>query len=384
MSSVSRAWRALGFALIFCAIAGGCGDAAAPGQAPPPAAHGGGGAGRAGSPLTAAGGAAEPNSNPLPVVTPVYQAGAAAMGGAGGAVAAECGSIEQMAERKIGAVDIVWIVDSSPSMVDEIAAIQANLTKFAEFIGKAGVDHHVLMLAPLDVAAQTPLSMDAAHYKFVPALVDSHNALQLLLDLHTEYASFLRPDAALHFVVVSDDESFVPADTFKSQMEARAGKKFQFHAIASESVNGLACVGSCGLPILCGGAAPGLQYYALADATGGQKISICISDWSMVFGSLQAAVIASAPLPCDYTLPAAPRGETLDPNKVNLKFRAPSASDQTLPRAATQQACERQLAWYYDDPAVPKQIRMCPAACEAISGGGSVRISLGCATVSLN
>jgi hypothetical protein len=372
-----RSVRALGLALICCVITEACSGSASPAAAPVAP------AGVAGAALPAAGHVAEPSENPQPIVIPVAQAGAAAVSGGAGAPE-ECGSIEQMAERKLGAVDIVWIVDGSPSMLDEIASIQSNLANFAQMIGKAGIDHHVIMLAPVDVADQTPLSTDAAHYKFVPAAVDSHNALTLLLDQYADYQPFLRADASLHFIVVSDDESFVPAETFKSQMEEKAGKKFHFHAIASESVDGFACVGSCGIPIVCGGSAPGTQYYALADATGGQKISICVSDWSMVFGPLQSAVIASAPLPCDYTLPAPPRGETLDTNKVNLKFRAPSASDQTLPRAATVQACDKQLAWYYDDPATPKQIRMCPAACDAISGGGTVRISLGCATVSLN
>lgn len=337
-----------------------------------------------GSVPAAAGRAADSSTNPEPLVIPVVQAGSAAVGGGAAGAPAECASIEQMAERKLGAVDIVWVVDGSPSMLDEIAAIQSNLTNFAAMIGKAGIDHHVIMLAPVDVADQTALASDAEHYKFVPAAVDSHNALSLLLDQYPDYQAFLRPDASLHFIVVSDDESFLAADSFKTEMEAKAGKKFHFHAIASESVDGFACVGSCGIPLVCGGSAPGTQYYALADATGGEKISICVSDWSMVFGPLQSAVIASAPLPCAYTLPAAPRGETLDPNEVNLKYSAPASADQILPRAATSQACEHQRAWYYDDPVAPKQIRMCPAACDAISGGGTVRISLGCATVSLN
>ena len=38
---------------------------------------------------------------------------------------------------------------------------------------------------------------DAAHYLHVISPVDSHNALQLLLDQYADYSSFLRPEAAL-------------------------------------------------------------------------------------------------------------------------------------------------------------------------------------------
>lgn len=283
----------------------------------------------------------------------------------------------------LGPADIVWIIDGSASMLDELAAVEQNISAFANSIGAAGIDHHVIMLATTDAAASTPLGSDTARYRFVPALVDSHNALQLLLDQYPSFAPFLRPQASLHFIVISDDESFVLGEDFRAQMEQRAGKKFMFHAIASEDVNGLPCVGACGLPLICGGFAPGREYYALADATGGEKISICISDWSEVFGPLQRAVIESAPLPCDYAIPAPPAGESLDPNEVNLEFSAPAGARRTFPRAASQAACADREGWYYDDPATPHQIRICPAGCAAISGGGTLHIQLGCASVPL-
>lgn len=310
-------------------------------------------------------------------------AGAPAEPAAGSQAPADCGTLTRMADVKLGPADIVWIIDGSASMIDELQAVTDNISAFASSIGAAGIDHHVVMLANTDVAADTPLGKDAAHYRFVPALVDSHNALQLLLDQYGDYSSFLRPEAALHFIVISDDESWLAADDFRNQMEQRAGKKFLFHAIASEDVMGLPCVGACGLPLVCGGFAPGVQYYALADATGGEKISICISDWSKVFVPLQRAVIESAPLPCDYTLPDPPAGEALDPNKVNLAFSAPGAAQRTFPHAARQDACADQQAWYYDDPNTPRQIKLCPAGCKAIAGGGTVQIKLGCETVPL-
>ena len=296
-------------------------------------------------------------------------------------VEGECASIKQTAEVTRGPVDIVWIIDGSASMLDEIAAVQTNITAFSDMIGAAGIDHHVVMLATGDVAAGTGLGADPAHYLYVPSPVDSHNALQLLLDQYVDYQAFLRPEAALHFVLVSDDESWLAGADFKTMMETKAGKPFIFHAIASEDVMGLPCVGACGLPIVCGGFAPGIQYYWLADATGGQKISICIADWSMVFVPLQEAVIASAPLPCNYPIPTPPGGASFDENKVNLEFVSTGAAAATVfPRAADEAGCGTELAWFYP-PEGPTELRLCPAACTAVTAGGTIDIALGCDTV---
>jgi hypothetical protein len=132
---------------------------------------------------------------------------------------------------------------------------------------------------------------------------------------------------------------------------------------------------------VCGGFAPGVQYYWLADQTGGQKISICIADWSMVFGPLQEAVIASAPLPCNYPVPPPPGGSSFDENKVNLEFTATGAmAAAVFPRAADEAGCGSELAWFYP-PEGPTELRLCPEACSAAMAGGTIEIALGCDTV---
>lgn len=378
------------FGLVLLAAASACAPEALPSGSRPgttPAANGGNGAsaGTGGSQpqLPAAGAAGDPDPVIKPT-TPVMTAGAAA-GGSGGAAGdgADCGTIRQQAEATPGAVDIVWVIDGSGSMGDEQAAVQKNIASFADAIGGAGLDHHVVMVAKDNVAAGTALAADALHYQHVSSNVGSHDALQKLLETYQEYSAFLRPSAALHFVIVTDDESRMTATEFRAQMEQLAGKPFTAHAIVSESVSGRACVGACGLPILCGAASPGIEYLALSDATSGQKISICVSDWSTVFEPLKTAVITSAPLPCDYALPAPPSGASLDPTRVNVGVLL-GAGSKTLPRASDSEACASAEAWFYDDPTDPTLIRMCPAACSSISAGGAIEITLGCETVSLN
>jgi hypothetical protein len=297
----------------------------------------------------------------------------------------ECPSTSKTAEVQHAPVDIVWAIDTSASMVDEIAAVEANITQFANMISMAGIDHHVIMLALIDIAAATPLAADPTHYQYVLAPVGSNDALQIMLDSYPAYSSFLRPNASLHFVVVTDDESWVTAADFQTQMEALAGKKFFFHSIASPDAPG-PCVGECGLPIVCGAFAPGIQYYALSDATKGQKISVCTADWTQVFAPLQQAVISSAPLPCDYPIPDPPAGQTLDPDLVNLEY-APEqgGTSELFKRADTEGECATNLAWFYDVPVAPTLLRLCPAACERVrSAGGTINIAFGCKTKTLS
>jgi hypothetical protein len=315
--------------------------------------------------------------------------GLGGMGGSGGGVDPEmCQSVSQTAEVMPGPVDIVWAIDTSGSMVDEVAAVNANITNFATMIQSAGIDHHVVMLASNDVALGTPLGDDAAHYLWMLSAVGSNNALQVMLDMYASYSSFLRPNAPLHLVVVTDDETWLPAAEFRTQMEMLSGKQFIFHAIASENASTdpmalpLPCTGACGIPIVCGAFAPGLEYYNLADATGGQKSSICAADWSTVFGPLQEAVIESVPLPCNYPIPMPPDGETLDPEKVNMELTAQgTATKMVIPRAPSEGDCMANQAWFYDDPAAPTQLLLCPATCELAQAGGTVDIAFGCETV---
>jgi len=375
-SAAARTRPGCGFIALSLCVAGCSGDT--------PAAHGGrsaapgGPSGQAGSAGNAGSGAldeipggrtdAPPPVLPDAPIQPDRPAG-------------ECASIKQTADVMRGPVDIVWIIDASASMLDELAAVQTNIATFASTIGAAGIDHHVVMLTTTDVAAGTPLGSDPSHYLYVPAAVDSHNALQLLLDQYAQYEPFLRAEAALHFVLVSDDDSWLAGQDFKTMMEARAGKSFFFHAIASEDVMGLPCVGACGLPLICGGFAPGLQYYWLADATGGQKISICVADWSMVFGPLQDAVIESVPLPCNYPIPVPPPGESFDQDKVNLEYTSAGApAAEVFPRAADEASCADARGWFYP-PEGATELRLCPAACAAAMGGGTIEIALGCDTV---
>jgi hypothetical protein len=309
-------------------------------------------------------------------------------------------------------VDIIWVVDASGSMLDEQMKIGANLTDFAGKISTANIDVHIVMMTqtaaipvicpvtPDDPLSGTALAGDP-RYKFIKSGVDSHNALDVAVDNFSMYSSFLRPDAATHFVIVTDDESTyrgmgtpdARAMGFETDMMKLLGRSFFLHTISSEGPT--ACrdpncmpdtsTGICAFVMLgCGAAAPGDTYYAVAKATKGLTASICQSDWHGIFDPLSAAVIASAPLPCNYTIPPPPSGSSLDASKVNVRYQpASGATAQLFGKAANAMACSNAPGWYYDDETAPKQVLLCPGACTNVAAGGTLNIAFGCATVVL-
>jgi hypothetical protein len=296
-----------------------------------------------------------------------------------------CASKTFAAEATTAPVDIIWVVDSSGSMDNEAKRVQDNLNGFSDAMGKAGVDYHVVMITSSSFVKVPPPLGTSPNYLFIDRMVNSNEPLQALLAEYPKYSSFLRPLAITHFVGVSDDESDLAAVDFYTQMSMKLGHGFKFHAIASEKVtptftNPEGACQTTGFPPE-GAAAPGIQYYKLADATGGLKFSICTADWSGLFKTLTAAVAVAAKLPCTFKLPVPDMG-TVDPGKVNVNYTKGSGGTSTLVYVANKEACTSAGGWYYDNPAMPTHAILCPTTCTAVSADktGKIDIALGCAT----
>ena len=354
---------------------------------------------------------------------PSYTAGQSSLGGSPGLIfdsgppadaAAGCAATSVTAPPPNNpAVDIIWVVDASGSMLDEQKKIGMNMTAFADAISKSNIDVRIVMMTtssaipvicpvtPPDPLTGTALAGDP-RYKFIDSRVDSNNLLDVATASFPMYQSFLRPGASTHVVTVTDDESHYKglpaandrAQTFYNDMKMLLGHDFTQHTIASEGPTPCGdpnCMpdvntGICVFVMLgCGAAAPGDTYYALADMTKGLTASICLSEWTPIFTKLSEAVIKSAPLPCNFVIPPSPAGETLDPSKVNVEYSAPGASaPKVFGKVSDQAACSAEPGWHYDNAADPKQVMLCPSACDQVStGGGTIGLAFGCATIVL-
>lgn len=286
-------------------------------------------------------------------------------------------------------VDIVWVVDTSGSMSDEAERVQQNMHSFATAIGMVGIDWHVVMISTQAfVDVPEPLASDP-RYRLIDRPVSSSEPLRALLDEFSRYRDHLRANAVTHFVAVTDDESDLGWMSFRTSMVGNLGHTFIFHTISSEEVSGT-LTGACeveggGFPPE-GAAAPGIQYWELAAATGGRAFSICTpaSEWAELFVSLTEAIAVPMVIPCEYAIPDPPAGAELDFGQVNVLYTPGDGGGAVrYPYVGTDDGVDCTIGgWYYDDPSAPTRIILCPSTCSMISGdtSGRVDVELGCET----
>lgn len=296
----------------------------------------------------------------------------------------ECGEVAATAEGISSPVDIVWVIDTSGSMNEEALLVQTNLNAFVAFLDTAGLDYRVVMVAADSVCVPEPLSgggcpdTDGERYLHVRQTIGSTNALEQLVSTYPQYQPFLRPDASLHFVVVTDDESRRDATWFINQMNAvsPAVPSFTFHTIASLTGSETCFLFIC-VPSGCSGPngdaeAQGRKYMDLSTRTGGVQFSICEADWSPVFTDIGASVIREATLPCEYGIPEVDFGEIVW-EEVTVEI-----DGVPLSRVENEAACGVGEAWFYDDIAAPTRIELCPRACGGGREGRELEIIFGC------
>lgn len=121
---------------------------------------------------------------------------------------------------------------------------------------------------------------------------------------------------------------------------------------------------------------------ALANAGGTSKAFIVSTANQAAVGtefSTAMSTIRGASLACEYGLPAAPAGQTLDFQKVNVQYSAGGAAAQTLKYS---DACASPDGWRYDNAQNPTKILLCQSACDKAKTDATAKIDLvlGCQT----
>lgn len=298
--------------------------------------------------------------------------------------------------------DIIWVIDSSESMDDEIGQVQANINAFAALIDASGVDVRVVMIASkyddnveveLPIPIPLPIPIFQSYYGVCvppplsaapgcpdtdnpPAFVHPHvnvystDALTRLFESYPLFRDVLRPWAKTHIVAVTDDSSELSASEFTSRAAALSGPGFTdlaFHSIVD--ITGTTC-----------GDGAGDDYVNLSSSTGGVVQSICLSDWSPIFDALFEEVLAGAQIPCAFAIPAPPEDAEIVPDEVNVYLSAEGGEPELVRYVERESACTLEGGWYYDNPDDPQIVYLCPAVCGE-DREGSVDIAFGCRTV---
>jgi hypothetical protein len=298
-----------------------------------------------------------------------------------------CVETEVSAENRQAPVDIIWVVDSSGSMDFENHQVRDNLNAFSSHITMSGVeDYHVILIGDASEMSVPPPLGGGPNFLHIDDSVGSNEGLEKLIEHYPAYKDFLRAGAVRHFVAVSDDESDMSSTEFITALGlltdpgfppydwSASPYGFQFHSIVAFGT----------VPIIgCAtGAAIGRQYLDLSDRTGGVTQQVCLRDWSPIFSALETAIGVVTLLPCVYDIPEPPEGERIHPDKVNVYYTPTGGSKMVIPRAPDASACA-EYGWYYDIPAEPTQIILCPETCDIVQAdtSGTVNIAFGCDTV---
>jgi len=82
---------------------------------------------------------------------------------------------------------------------------------------------------------------------------------------------------------------------------------------------------------------------------------------------------------CEYAVPAAPKGKSLDPALVNVLYTQGDGKQASIPQDATGM-CES--GWKYDNPQNPTKITLCGTDCDKVKAdaGAKIDVIFGCVT----
>ena len=314
-------------------------------------------------------------------------------GGGGDDASTTCAATTTTAQK--AQVDLIFVIDDSGSMTQEMVQIKTNVNTFAQKIGKSGLDYRVIFIVRRGTSGNTicvppPLALancadNPPTFYHVPQDVQSTDSLALALSTYdSAWKNYVRMDAYKVFVEVTDDQAgSVKAADFDPQLLAKAPagmfgtaakRKYIFDSIVGWQTGTALITG----PKCASAVNNGSEYQKLSQLTGGIVDSVCNTDYSGVLDNLAKGLVTR--LGCEFSLPT-PDGGTVDPTKVVVQYTPASGPPKTLNQVTDASKCGSVAdAWYYDNNASPTKILLCPTTCTTIGTdtAGSIKVLLGC------
>lgn len=297
----------------------------------------------------------------------------------------------------VGPVDLVFVVDTSGSMVEEVAGLESNLVGVVNALAGQDADPHVIMVsaerAPftLGVCAPAPLGSGMCP-KDQKAPGYLHLAQQVGFDIlpkidatFSTWAPQLRAGAVQFLIAVSDDEVQAPYDPAKLGGAAAAADKWLATMKSGHAEFDGMRVGAMYPFTMCGSAAHvGTVWAALADKTGGPKVDLCQTDFKKMADDLAAKLSTAATRSCAWKVPLLP-GVPFETTATNLVASPLGKAKQTIPHVADAAACGASGGWYFDSATAPTALVACPTTCSGVAAdkGTVIDVELGCPTLDL-
>lgn len=357
--------------------------------------------------------------------------------GTGGIEACVATESEATLEKK--PVDIIFVIDNSGSMGDNIESVQNNINdNFASIIGASGIDYRVIMIsrhgtlggesicvrAPLSSTDCNPVPAEPGqnppifyHYSVE---ISSHDSFCKALNTYdgglpdefgvapTGWREWLRKEAVKVFVEVTDDgttcsldgvsyddnDNVADGDTTAQKFDAAilaldpdqfgdaAKRNYIWHSIIGLADNdpptAAYAPGDALVTGVCGTAvAPGTAYQVLSQITGGLRFPICqFASFDVVFQEIAKGVIEGATVECEFAVPEPPQGETIDLATVFLQY-TPGDGGAVQTMTQVKDATECKPSSFYIESGI---IKLCPDACTVVQAddGAKIKILFGC------
>ncbi|NRA34346.1 MAG: VWA domain-containing protein [Polyangiaceae bacterium] len=289
----------------------------------------------------------------------------------------ECASFASAGEPRFeGTADVIWTLDDSGSMNEEIEAVRSRMREFFSSIIRAGIDVRIALVTE-DV--QTYFPEVCQEITCVEYPVSSRNSLDAFIATRYDWRSILRPNADKFFVVVSDDESGLPAQSFRAWADTYYVDEWRLAGIfcLPERVGGM-------YGYNCSGA--GDVYFNLAINSGGvtADLGVPLLDWSEIFDELARGVIdTGVAVPCQWGIPSGSEDGDFEVSEVNVEFTDDSGEVIRLFNVPDDSRCEEAGGgWFYDSADAPTALMACPSTCESIQSdnSGQIAVVFGCPT----
>lgn len=307
-------------------------------------------------------------------------------------------------------IDVVFVIDTSPSMVQEIAGVQQNINdNFATIIGASGIDYRVVLISDDGVCIQGTLNpggcgtSNPPTFQWIDADVGSHDAWCVLLETYPQWSGMLRPEAFKVLVTVTDDSPscsaagarFGPdqagADAFdaallaldSAQFGTAAERNYTFHSLVALAENTPATAAYAPAdPVVtaeCATAADtGEGYQHLSKDTAGLRFPVCEgNNFDAVFRTIAEGIVEGAAVACEFEIPAQGEGgQEIDRSTVEVAY-VPGDRSATRKFDAVDDvaACADQAFFIEGDT-----VQLCPSACEAVKSDheAEVQVLFGC------
>lgn len=327
----------------------------------------------------------------------------------------DCVAEVQDANAQSIPIDVVLVVDTSGSMGEAVAAVEGSINSdFAAILEQSNIDYRVVVLARYGagggnggICIEAPLSgTDCIDPPSLPAVTERYQhydqqtgsgaLLSNIVNRFSQpdphalapagYQSLLRPDSRKVFLAMTDGNSAsdqsADGDAFDAELLSMPAspfgspgdRQYVFHTIITMPTN-----------------VPATEPWLPDDPVDGhggsiQRVSVLsggwrfplsqVQDFDVVFQQIAQEVVTSTPISCEFPIPAAPPGETIDPNTVEIDFFPDGQDVPTAFQQVTGAAECLPNAFYIE----AETVVLCPAACDIVQSDldASLEVRYGC------